>query len=500
MTLAAHLPALQMVLPLMAGPVCLLLRRPALCWAWAFFVSVICFLVALALAMQVWEAGVISYHVGNWAPPWGIELRLDALSVLMLLLVSGVGVVVMFYARASVAREIPEGRRTLFYTLFLLSLAGSLGMCTTGDAFNLFVFLEISSLSTYALVAQGHSRRAVHAAYAYLVLGTVGATFYVIGLGLLYMITGTLNMMDLAQRLVSADNPRTLIVGAAFLVVGVSIKLALFPLHKWLPGAYTHAPSVISAFLAATGTKVALYVLLRLCFTVLGPAFGALAWPAPVTLDGVILALALVGMLSASLTALFQVDLKRMLAYSSVAQIGLMVAGVALVTPLGVEAGLIHLLNHALLKLTLFLALGLVILRLGSVRLEALAGAGRTMPWTLAAFVVAALSLVGMPGTAGFIGKWQLVLAALDKGWWPVAVLIVLGSLLTLAYVWKVIEVAYFQPPPAQPASDPGEGPWSMRLPVLGLAAANIVLGFVTVPTVGLAAPAARALLAGGTP
>ncbi|GEO82807.1 monovalent cation/H+ antiporter subunit D family protein [Pararhodospirillum oryzae] len=499
MTLLAHLPPLQMVLPLMAGPVCLLLGRPRLCAVWALAVAGACLAIALTLLGQILDTGVISYHVGGWEPPWGIELRLDALSGLMLSLVSAIAVVVLLYAPASVRHEIPADRQGLFYTLFLLNLAGLLGMCTTGDAFNLFVFLEISSLSTYTLVSLGRGRSALRAAYVYLVLGTVGATFYVIGLGLLYMITGTLNMVDLAQHLVNADNPRTLLVGAGFVVVGLSIKLALFPLHKWLPGAYTHAPSVVSAFMAATGTKVALYVLLRLAFTVLAPSFSALHLPHPVTVEGMALILGLTGMISASVSAFLQTDLKRMLAYSSVAQIGLMVAGAALLTPTSVTGSLVHLINHAVLKATVFLALGGVLMRLGSVRLEDLAGAGRRLPLTMGAFLLGALSLVGIPGTAGFIGKWTLLLAALEQDRWGVAVLIGAGSLLTLAYVWRVVEVAWLRPAPAQAARVP-EIPLSMLVPLGVVGVANLVFGVYTAPTLGLARAASTALLGGATP
>ena len=248
----------------------------------------------------------------------------------------------------------------------------------TGDAFNLFVFLEISSLSSYVLIAFGKDRRALTASYQYLVMGTIGATFVLIGVGLLYMMTGTLNMADLGDRLPAVMATRTARTALAFLVVGISLKLALFPLHLWLPNAYAFAPSAVTAFLAATATKDAVYVLLRFLFMVFGVTFAFETMPL-----GIILAvLGAAAILSTSAVAIFQDDIKRMLAYSSVAQIGYMILGLSMATVAGLTASVLHLFNHALMKGGLFLARGCVAYRLGSVRLGALAGAGYRMPWT----------------------------------------------------------------------------------------------------------------------
>src|SRR5690606_2589495 len=197
---------------------------------------------------------------------------------------------------------------------------GLLGVTITGDAFNVFVFLEISALSTYALVAAGAwtNRRALTAAYNYLIMGTVGATFYVIGIGMLYMVTGTLNMADLATRIAAHGNSSTVQMGFVFILVGIGLKLAMFPLHLWLPNAYSYAPSAVTVFLAATATKVAVYVLLPFMSSVFGfdSEFQAS------TLRLLVLPLAIIAMFAASIVAIFQHALKRMLAYSSIAQIG----------------------------------------------------------------------------------------------------------------------------------------------------------------------------------
>jgi multicomponent Na+:H+ antiporter subunit D len=489
----AHLPILQIVVPLIAAPVCLLLRPRVLVWPFAVAVSWAALAMAMYLLLRVSSSGPISYALGGWSAPWGIEYRVDLLNAYVLLLVALIGALVLPYAPASVAREIAPDRHPLFYAAFLLCFAGLLGIAITGDAFNVFVFLEISSLSTYALIALGPDRRALTAAYRYLILGTIGATFILIGIGLLYMMTGTLNMADLARRLPPVLDTRTIKAAFGFLSVGLTLKLALFPLHLWLPNAYTYAPSAVAAFVAATGTKVALYVFLRFVFTLFGAPFAF----ATMHFDAFLLPLALIGIFVASTVAIFQTDLKRLLAYSSVAQIGYIVLGVSLVSVSGLTAGLVHLFNHALMKGALFLAAGGLFLRVGSVQLEDLAGIGHRLPLTTFAFVLGGLGLIGVPLTVGFISKWYLVLAALELGWWPVAALVLLSSLLALAYIWRVVEVAYFRPPPPQsPAL--AEPPLSMQLPMWLLLAATLYFGVETSLTAGLAHRAALWLLGGG--
>ena len=237
----------------------------------------------------------------------------------MLVLVSVIAAVIVPYARQSIRAEIRTDQHYLFWAAFLVCLSGLLGVTITGDAFNVFVFLEISSLSTYILIAYGQDRRALVASYQYLIMGTIGATFIVIGIGLLYLMTGTLNMADMAHRIADMPLHRPQLAALAFLTVGISLKLALFPLHLWLPNAYAYAPSVSSAFLAATATKVAVYLLLRFDYTVFGKSHILENLP----FDQILLILSVAAMFVASTVAIFQEDVKRMFAYSSVAPIGL---------------------------------------------------------------------------------------------------------------------------------------------------------------------------------
>jgi multicomponent Na+:H+ antiporter subunit D len=490
--LTAHLAAVQVVAPLLGAVLAALLRGGRAAFALTLLVSWTMPFVAVALFWQVMDTGPISYALGGWEPPWGIEYRIDMLNGFVLVLIATVGAVTIPFAYRSVAREIAGHRRAWFYCMYLLCLAGLLGITVTGDAFNAFVFLEISSLASYVLIALGRDRRALLAAFQYLIMGTIGATFYVIGVGLLYLLTGTLNMMDIAARLGAAwpDHSRAIIAALAFVTVGVSLKLALFPLHAWLPNAYAYAPSWITAFLSATATKVAIYLLVRFVFSIFGVTIDFRALP----ITEIIVALSIAGMLVASFIAIFETDLKRMLAYSSVAQIGYITLGIGLLNEAALTGGLVHIVNHATMKAALFLAAGAIFYRIGTVRLADLAGVGRRMPLTLGAFTIAGFGLVGTPGTAGFISKWYLAVGALHQGSWALVAVIVGSSLLALVYVGRVLELVWMREPPAgNRAADP---PASMLAPIMLLAGASIYLGFDTDWTVGIADAVAKSLLA----
>ncbi|MCB1505425.1 MAG: monovalent cation/H+ antiporter subunit D family protein [Hyphomicrobiaceae bacterium] len=494
-SLQEHLPILQILVPLFGAILTAFTRSGTTAWAIAAVSSAISPFISAALLIKVTTTGQpISYVMGPWAAPWGIEYRVDLLNGFILLLVSLIGLVSIPYARKSVAQEIDSHKQSWFYTMYLLCLTGLLGICITGDAFNAFVFLEVSSLSTYTLIALGRQRRALVSAYQYLVMGTIGATFYIIGVGLIYIVTGTLNFVDLAARIGPAmpELSRPIIAALAFMTVGISLKLALFPLHVWLPNAYAFAPSFATAFLAGTATKVAIYLLLRIFYTFFSNAIPFYSLP----ISEFLLVLSLAAMFVASFTAIFEENAKRMLAYSSVAQIGYITLGIALANKIGLAGSLVHMFNHAIMKTALFFALGAMVYRTGVARMSSLSGIGRKMPITTAAFVVAGLGLIGVPGTAGFISKWYLAMGAIEHGWIWLVFLIVLSSLLAVVYVGRFIEIAYFREPSSDIA-DSHEPPLSMLAPLIALAAATIYLGFDTRLTGGVARQIADFLLSG---
>jgi multicomponent Na+:H+ antiporter subunit D len=488
--LAFHLPVLQVVVPLLAAPLCFLIRNEALVRFFTISVSFACFGISTSLLRSVLDGHVLIYEFGGWARPYGIEYRVDILNAFVLVVVSGIAAVVFSAGLGQARRGIPQGREYLFYAAALLCLTGLLGVTITGDVFNIFVFLEISSLSSYILIALGRSRRALMAAYSYLIMGTIGATFLLIGIGLMYQMTGTLNMVDMAERLAAVSQSRTVFVALAFVVVGISTKLAVFPLHHWLPNAYSFAPPLVSAFLASTATKVAYYLLVRFCIGL----FGFTLVFEEVGIDVLLLPLSIVAMFVGSIAAIYQTDFKRLLAYSSIAQIGYMTLGLSLATEAGVAAGLIHVFNHALMKGALFLVAACVTWRMGGTEIDVMKGLGQRMPITMAAMVVAGLALVGVPGTVGFVSKWALVSAALEQDALLIAFLIMASSVLALVYIWKIVEIVYFASPEA--VIEKKEAPLRLLIPTWILAGASIYFGVYSSFAVDVAKLAAAQLFA----
>ena len=487
-----QLPALQIVVPFLTVPLVMLLKPRGLAWMAATATSVVCFAIAIAMTSAILQGTPLTYAMGGWPAPFGIALAVDAFSALLLLVITGASTISLLAARASIDRQIADARQPLFYAAWLLALTGLSGIVVTADAFNIFVFMEISSLASYVLISGGPDRRALPSVFKYLVMGTIGATFYLIGVGLVYMMTGTLNLADMETRVHEVRDQSPILVAAGFITVGLALKAAVFPLHAWLPNAYTFAPHAVTAFLAACATKVALYVLIRFDFLVFQPNLAG----HDTQFAYFLMPLALLAIVVASAAALFERNLKRLLAYSSVAQIGYIMLGASLVNEAGLTASVLHIFNHALAKGALFLAVMGLALRFGDVSLDQLAGAARSAPWTMAAFVLAALSLIGVPGTAGFISKWYLVMAVLDEGWLavPLVATIAAGSLLAVAYVWRIVECAYFADDAPGQRQPEGHVPAAVTAAVLLAALANVYFGFATELPTTLATEAALAL------
>ncbi|MEA3498341.1 MAG: monovalent cation/H+ antiporter subunit D family protein [Campylobacterota bacterium] len=484
-----HLPVLVVVVPLLAAALIVLINNKKAAWLITLLTSLFSFYASVSMLQMLQEVSVLSYTLGGWQAPLGIELKIDSLTSLMLLILTGSATLVSIYALRSVEKEIANGKQVLFYTAFLLVFAGLIGICITGDAFNVFVFLEISSLSTYAIISMGKDRRALHASYQYLIMGTIGATFILIGIAFMYVMTGTLNMDDLAQRLPAVADTNAIRAGFAFIIIGVGIKAAMLPLHQWLPNAYAYSPSVVSTFLAATATKVAVYVMIRFQLTVFGIEFSLLNMP----LDKILMFLGTLGVLGGSIYAIYQTNVKRMLAYSSIAQIGYILLAIGLASDPGLTAALLHMFNHALIKGTLFMALGIVFFRYATTELSVMSGIGKTMPVTMAAFTIGGLSLIGVPGTAGFVSKWYLVTALLDASLWPIALLILVASIFTVIYVGRVIEAAYFRPAPKE--ENQKKIPLSMIAALWIFAIANIYFGLNSELSIGVSTDAVEQLI-----
>jgi multicomponent Na+:H+ antiporter subunit D len=472
--MTGHLPVLIVVVPLVAAaivPVVALRSIRAARGATLLALAGAVVFAALALRQALVE-GEMRYHLGGWPPPWGIEYVVDPLAGGMALLVAAFGLVVAVYAGPFLGGLSRIGAGA-FHAVFLLLAAGLLGIVVTGDLFNLYVFLEISSIAAYGLLALRDGRSAV-ASFRYLLLGTIAGSFYLLGIGYLYGLTGTLNMADVAERLSTIGPSPAYTVAVALIAVGLAIKLALFPLHGWLPDAYTFAPSPVTGFVAAVMTKVSAYAMLRIFLFVLPP--GGSAGQALALLGWAAAAAAVAG----SAMALAQTDVRRMLAYSSVGQIGYIVMGIAIGTPLALTGALLHILNHAVMKGCLFLSAGGVAWETGATDVAGYGGVARRMPLSMAAFTVAAASLVGLPPMAGFFSKWYLLEAAIQVGAWPFAGALVASSLMSAVYLFRVVERSYFGAPNGTAVPARGmlrELPAGMLAPIVLLAASVVLIG-----------------------
>ena len=432
-----HLPVLLVVVPVLGATVPLVasLYTDRAGWGVAAATMLVHAMLAALLAQQVRTGGVVSYAVGGFALPYGIELVVDGLSLAVVALVSAISLGVLAYAGQAGPHE------NSFYSQFLLLVAGLTGMTVTGDVFNLYVFLEITGLAAYGLVASGREASAAVAALKYLIIGTVGASLYLLGVGYALAATGTLNMADLSTKLAAAGYDSTLVLTAFGLMVGgLSVKVALFPLHTWQPDAYAHSPDSVSAFISALVSTVSAYALARLLFSVFTVEF-LTAVPAA---RWALVAVASVSIVAGSALAVSQSNVQRMLAYSSVSQLGLVIAGFAVATPIAVLGATVHLVGHAVMKGGLFAASGIIERETGATTVGGYAGMGSRTPLAAGSFAVLALGMVGVPPAIGFVGKWYILVGAIEAGLWPVVAVLLLSTLLTLAYFARLGERLYF--------------------------------------------------------
>jgi len=421
---------------------------------------------------QVLHHGTLRHFLGGWPPPIGIEYVLDNLSAFMIVIITFIGMIAVIYPPQA-GLYIKPRKVIPTYGMILLLIGGLAGVVVTGDLFNLFVFLEIYSLASYALITLGGDR-AVVASFRYLILGTIAGSFYLLGIGFIYFTTGTLNMADAAQLLPSMYTSPAVMTGVALIVVGMGIKMALFPLHVWLPDAHSYAPPTIAAVLAAIQVETGAYVVVRMMLSVFSPEYFIQTLPITTIIGWV----SAIGIIFGSIMAIAQKDFKRMLAYSTVGQVAYIGIGIGLANPLGLIGALLHILNHAFMKSCLFLVAGGIRHHTGLHHIPEFAGLGRRMPLMMAGFTVAALSMVGIPPMCGFFSKWYLVLGSLEAHNYVFAGVIVASSLLTAVYFFRVIEKVFARPeedrPEIQQAREPGP---SILVPILILAVGMIALG-----------------------
>lgn len=484
--MSAQYPALLIIVPLLS----------------AFFISIagwvykkLCFPIAVialgvsaygcfGLLLRVLDEGAVHYRLGGWAPPWGIAYYVDHLNGLILVVVSVVALINLIGSKKSVDREFQD-KTGPFYTLYVLMVTGLLGIVVTGDAFNLYVLLEIAALTGYGLLAMGDKRAAL-STLNYLYMGTIGACFYLLGVGYLYIVTGSLNMTDIATILPSLYESKAVFAAFIICMVGVWLKMALFPLHAWLPNAYTHAPSAASGLIAPLVTKVMIYVMIRLVFSVFTPAYTFKT----LTVSNAFVWLAVIAIVAGALLALAERNLKKMFSYIIVSEVGYMVGGLWLGNRAGMTGAILHILNDALMTLCLFLVVSNIAYKINGYSFDDLKGIFRKMPVTMGALVTVALSIIGVPPTCGFFSKWYLLSGAVQAGQYGFVAALLFSSLINVVLFFRVLEIAFYEPfedHHGHGHSEPmDEAPLSMLVPLLIVALGLIAVGVYTGDIVNL--------------
>jgi len=491
-SITTNLPVFVVIAPLfVAFILTTFARRIRLVEGFVIFIEVLGLTGAGILAVNVFIKNIpIIYQMGGWSAPWGIELKIGNLSAFFLLVVAFVSVPVSLFAVNNLSDEVGGKERvTRFYVLYLLLGGAMAGMAVTNDLFNVFVLVEVATLSCCGLVSSRNRPQAAEAAFTYLIMATLGSTLVLGGIGFIYIITGHLNMGFAYEELnrIWQNSPHVVWMAFSFMLVGFGVKSALFPLHIWLPDAHSAAPSPASAILSGVAVKGYLICLLKILYRVFGHTLMQ-----EFAVHRILVLAGTVAIIAGSILALTQVELKRRLAFSTVAQVGYIILGMGLVNIKGLTGTLFYLASHAVIKSTLFLAAGAIIAATGKKNINELAGIGRKMPITMAAFTIGSLGLTGIPLFSGFIGKWNLILGSLESGnIIPIAVIIV-GSVLCAAYLFPIVRVAYFEPAPEEDWKDPG---FTQKIALIMLASAVVILGIIPGPFLELAERAAAELL-----
>ena len=436
----SQLPILIIVLPLLMVPICLFIKEKNYVYLLTLAVSSVNLILVCFLFYEILLGKTIFYELGGWQAPIGIRLQADLLSCYFLLLINFMSFICILSGKEIIAKEIHPQNIYLFYIAWLLCNVGFSGIILTNDIFNLFVFLEISSLSSYFLISQGMHKGSNIAALQYLFIGSIGAVFILLGIAVIYAHLGTLNMTDISEKFLQIEIPRSLIFSIGLLITGIAIKSAIFPLHTWLVRAYAYSPSVIVAYFAGTSTKVGIYILVRVFLDILN-AINPLE---QYSLIEFILFISLVGALLSTTYAIKQTDVKKMLAFSSVAQLSYIIIALMVLTNDSLVASLIHIFNHSIIKTGLFLVIAIIFVTNQQVKTTDLSGLGKKYPYMMSAFVILLFGLIGIPLTSGFISKWYLVTSILESDFWYLSMIVLITSFMTLFYVWKLIEKIYF--------------------------------------------------------
>lgn len=481
-----QLPALLIIVPLLTALVVAIASwlSPRLCLPLTFSGIAVSLVSSVGILYDVMAHGPISYAMGGWGIkqgfdfPVGIIYEIDYLSAPILVVITAVALLNLISSQ-KIIQESFEEKMGAFYSLYILFTTGMIGIVATGDAFNLYVLLEIAALTGYALIGLGNDRAPL-ASLNYLFIGTIGASFYLLGVGYLYIATGTLNMADLARFIPHMTGNSMVLFAFIICMTGLFIKMALFPLHGWLPNAYSFSSTAATGVIAPLTTKVMIYAMVRVALYVFTPAYvfdslhmsQAIVW------------VAIAAIVMGSLMALTQRSLLKMLTYIIVAEVGYMVGGFYLGNRMGITGATLHIINDAAMTLCLFMAAGAISYKLKDDSFSSMKGLFRKMPVTMIGFSVGALAVIGIPPTCGFFSKWYLITGGIQAGHYAFVAALLFSSLVNAVLFFRIFEIAHFEP-----FADPhdhhhhgheetiDEAPLSMMVPLLAVAAALIVLG-----------------------
>jgi multicomponent Na+:H+ antiporter subunit D len=387
------------------------------------------------MGARIISGETVTYNLGGWPAPIGISLTVDGLSFFFSLLVLGIGLLIVVYSLGVYI----YARR--YYSLLLIAFSGILGIILTRDIFNMYVFFEILAVASYVLVSYKHKPRAVKAGFKYLIMTEAAWVLFLLAIAVLYSLTGTLNMDSISSKIsvIYQANPMIIYVIFSMMLIAFGIKCGMFPLHTWIPEAHSQAPTPVSSLLSGLILKVGLYAMLRVFFLFFGSTL---------LLQGagkLILYLGIATLVLGACLALVQDELKKLLAYSSINQIGFILVGIGLATQLGLRGGLFHIFNHALIKTALFFCAGIIISQTGFWKISQMKGIWRQMPGVTFAFCILALSVIGIPPFNGFVSKLLIIEAALVEGNYLILFFLFAGILLTAAYYFRVIQT-FFSP------------------------------------------------------
>lgn len=484
MVFSGHYPALIVVVLFIAAFAAPLLYRQVKMLTVYFIMAahIIALAMAVLLLINVQQHGPVLYHMGGWPPPWGIEFKADPLRLYMVIVVLTVSLWIFFYAVRDLQHELKIEVIGWYYTLYTVLVGAMAGMALTNDLFNLFVLMEIAAIAACAIISIKEDRACLEASFKYLILSAMGTGCFLLGVAMLYMVTGYLNYSFLQAALPEALAlyPLNIFTAAALFIVAFGTKAALFPLHVWLPDAHASAPSPSSAMLSGLVIKIYAFVFMLILYEVF-PRYLLEQIP----LADIVLWLAALGVIFGSIYAMLQSDLKKMLAYSSIGQIAYIFMGIGLDHNLALVGGLYHIMVHAFTKAMLFMAAGVIIYSTGVRQIKDLASIGRVLPLTMLAFTIGSASMIGIPGTGGLISKWYLALSALESGR-PVFVLIILaGSLLNAIYYMPIVINAFMH-----------QGDFNGEVkPVPGYMKISLVIGMVAVVAAGIVSKPVVSLL-----